>query len=143
MNCGVGRRCSSNPLWLWLWCRPAATALIGPLAWEIPYAMGEALKRKKKKTNTLFISTPKTMKDFCQDIRECQITYMLMQKPKRIYWPLSYILLFRYLSWMLDLELLKGRNLYFLILIFSGPSAEPGTEWTFSTCPFSLDLLPV
>lgn len=66
-----------------------------------------------------------------------------MQKPKRIYWPLSYILLFRYLSWMLDLELLKGRNLYFLILIFSGPSAEPGTEWTFSTCPFNLDLLPV
>ena len=23
---------------LWLWCRPAATALIGPLAWEPPYA---------------------------------------------------------------------------------------------------------
>ena len=31
-------------LWLWL----AATAWIQPLAWEPPYAMGEALKKKKK-----------------------------------------------------------------------------------------------
>ena len=23
---------------LWLWCRPAAVAAIGPLAWELPYA---------------------------------------------------------------------------------------------------------
>ena len=38
---------------LWLWCRPAAVALIGPLAWEPPYAMGAALKsKKKKKENT-------------------------------------------------------------------------------------------
>ena len=34
---------------LWLWCGPAATALIQPLAWEIPYAASAALKRKKKK----------------------------------------------------------------------------------------------
>ena len=34
---------------LWLWCRPAATALIGLLAWEPPYASGVALKRQKKK----------------------------------------------------------------------------------------------
>ena len=31
-------------LWLWLWCRLGATALIGPLAWELPCA----LKRQKK-----------------------------------------------------------------------------------------------
>ena len=35
---------------LWLWCRPAATALIGPLAWEPPYASGAALTKNKKKT---------------------------------------------------------------------------------------------
>ena len=29
---------------LWLWRRPAATALIRPLAWEPPYAKGAALK---------------------------------------------------------------------------------------------------
>ena len=37
-----------------LWHRPAAIALIRPLAWESPYAMDAALKRqkdqKKKKT---------------------------------------------------------------------------------------------
>ena len=33
----------------WLWCGPAATALIGPLAWEPPYAMGVALEKTKKK----------------------------------------------------------------------------------------------
>ena len=30
---------------LWLWCRPVATTLIGPLALEPPYATGAALKR--------------------------------------------------------------------------------------------------
>ena len=34
---------------LWLWSRPAAAALTGPLAWEPPYAVGAALKRKKLK----------------------------------------------------------------------------------------------
>ena len=33
---------------LWLWCRPAAAALIRPLAWEPPYAAGAALNRFKK-----------------------------------------------------------------------------------------------
>ena len=30
---------------LWLWHRLAATAPIQPLAWELPYAAGVALKR--------------------------------------------------------------------------------------------------
>ena len=34
---------------LWLWCRPAATAPIRPLARESPYATGAALEKKKKK----------------------------------------------------------------------------------------------
>ena len=34
---------------LWLWCRPAAAALIQPPVWEPPYAAGVALKRKRKK----------------------------------------------------------------------------------------------
>ena len=36
-------------LLLWLWCRPAATAPIGPIAWEPPHAARAALKRQKKK----------------------------------------------------------------------------------------------
>ena len=34
---------------LWLWCRPEATALIQPLAWELLYASGTTLKRQKEK----------------------------------------------------------------------------------------------
>ena len=52
MTCGVGRRHGSDPMLLCLWCRPAATAQIQPLAWETPYAAGVALKRKKPKKKT-------------------------------------------------------------------------------------------
>ena len=34
---------------MWLWHRPAAVALIGPLAWEPLYAVSVALKSQKKK----------------------------------------------------------------------------------------------
>ena len=43
MSSGVGRRQGSDPALCWLWCRPVATAPIGPLAWEPPCAMGAAL----------------------------------------------------------------------------------------------------
>ena len=52
MSCDVGRRLGSDPTLLWFWRRPAATALIRPLAWVPPYAAGVALekaKRQKKK----------------------------------------------------------------------------------------------
>ena len=49
MSCGAGRRYGSDPALLCLWWRPAAAAPIGALAWELPYAVGAALKRKKKK----------------------------------------------------------------------------------------------
>ena len=54
MSHGVCHRLSLDPTLLWLWCRPAATAPIGVLAREPPYAMGVALKRQKncKKTKT-------------------------------------------------------------------------------------------
>ena len=49
MSYGVGRRRGSDPTWLWLWHRLAATALIQLLAWEPPHVAGVALKKKKKK----------------------------------------------------------------------------------------------
>ena len=60
MNCGIGCRHGSDPELLWLWRRPAATAPIGPLAWEPPYAAGAALektkkKKERKKENSLFL----------------------------------------------------------------------------------------
>ena len=50
MSYGVGGRHGSDPALLWLWCRPVATALIRPPAWELPYAAGVALEKTKKKT---------------------------------------------------------------------------------------------
>ena len=51
VSCGVGCRHGWDPTLLWLWCRPAAVALTGPLAWEPPYAAGAALKSKNKQAN--------------------------------------------------------------------------------------------
>ena len=45
--------CSLSGLRIWhrreLWSRPAATALIRPLSWDPPYAVGAALEKDKKK----------------------------------------------------------------------------------------------
>ena len=49
MSSGAGHKLSSAPALLWLWHRSAAAALIQPLAWELPYAVGVGLKRQKKK----------------------------------------------------------------------------------------------
>ena len=58
MSCGVGRRRGLDPALLWLWRRPLAAALIGPLAWESSYATGVALEKtkKKKKSKELVLS---------------------------------------------------------------------------------------
>ena len=45
MSYSVGFRHHSDPMLLWLWCKPAAAAPIQPLAWDRPYAAGVALKR--------------------------------------------------------------------------------------------------
>ena len=48
MSCGAGHRLGSDLALLGLWCRPEATALIGPLAWEPPYVLGVALEKTKR-----------------------------------------------------------------------------------------------
>ena len=53
VSCSVGRRRGLDPALLWLWCRPAYTAPIRPLAWESPYAAGAAQEMgKRQKTKT-------------------------------------------------------------------------------------------
>ena len=42
MSCGL------DPVLLWLWCGLAAVVLIRPLGWGPPYAVGVAIKKKKK-----------------------------------------------------------------------------------------------
>ena len=45
-----------DPALLWLWCRLAATAPIGPLAWELPCASGAAQKMAKRQKNKILFS---------------------------------------------------------------------------------------
>ena len=53
MSYGVGRRRGSDLALLWLWYRPVTTALIRPLAWEPPCAVGAALEKAEEKKNSL------------------------------------------------------------------------------------------
>ena len=48
VSCGVGCRHGLDPALLWLLLSPAAAAPMGPLAWELLYVVGAALKKKKK-----------------------------------------------------------------------------------------------
>ena len=48
MSCGADCRHGSDLELLWLWHRLAAAALVLPLAQELPYATGAALKRREK-----------------------------------------------------------------------------------------------
>ena len=54
-SCGVGCRCGSDPALLWLWCSLVATAPIGPLAWESPYAVGVAPEKAKRPNIYIYI----------------------------------------------------------------------------------------
>ena len=47
MSWGVGGRCGSDPGLLWLWCRLAAAALIGPLGPGTSICLGAAPQKKK------------------------------------------------------------------------------------------------
>ena len=59
MTCGVGHRPGSDSALLWLWSKPAATAPTGPLAWELPNAMDEALVKTNKQTKKFKSISPK------------------------------------------------------------------------------------
>ena len=55
MSYGVGLRCGSDLVLLWLWHTLAAAAPILPRAWEPPYAAGAAIKKKKKIAEFIFL----------------------------------------------------------------------------------------
>ena len=77
LSCGIGHRCGSDPLLLWLWHRPATTAPIWPLAWDLPCAVGAALKSKKKKRKR----KEKEKKESISLPAWNQFCYMLMTEP--------------------------------------------------------------
>ena len=58
MSCSEGHRHGLDLVLLWLWYRPAATALIRPLTLEPPYVMGVALKKRRKNLRTTMQKFP-------------------------------------------------------------------------------------
>ena len=64
MSCGVGYRCGSVLALVWLWHRPAAAALIQPLARELPYATVAALKRTRIFSERIFTEIGKSISEF-------------------------------------------------------------------------------
>ena len=65
MSCGVDRGGGSNPMWLWLWCRPAAAYPIQPLAWEPPYATGWPKKKTTQNTQKRKMVLPASSQPGC------------------------------------------------------------------------------
>ena len=55
MSYGVGHRRDLDPTLLWLLCRPAATALIRPLAWGPPHATEAPLEMAKRQKKILHL----------------------------------------------------------------------------------------
>ena len=66
VSCDVGRRCSSDLELLWLWHRPAATALIRPLAWDLHMRRMQLRKRQKDKKGKK--KKKKAVATFCQEV---------------------------------------------------------------------------
>ena len=81
MSCGVGCRQGSDLVLLWLWHRPAATAPIGPLAWEPLYAMGAALKgqKTKKKQKTSTDTSPEKIQEWQVAYEVCSTTVIIRE----------------------------------------------------------------
>ena len=69
MSCGVDCRHGSNPALRWRWGRVEAAAPIQPLAWELLYAKGIAIKSKKKKKKN-------DPEDKLEKEEECLAAYM-------------------------------------------------------------------
>ena len=68
-------RCGLDLALLWLWCRPAAVAPIGSLAWEPSYAArGCSPKKAKDKTNK---QKQKTASQLCNRILPCHKKWIL------------------------------------------------------------------
>ena len=82
MSCAVGFRCSSNPELLWLWHRPLATALIQPLAWELPYAAGVAPQIQKNPLCPNVVNSRNTKRDTVRKLNINDIIHYINEKGK-------------------------------------------------------------
>ena len=82
----VVRRHGLDPKLLWLWCRLAAVAPTGPLAWELPYDAGVALIDKKTKCVCVFGCTEPEKKKKKQIKSLSYRCYSLVQSLLEVEW---------------------------------------------------------
>ena len=74
---GVSCRCGSDPRLLLLWCMLVATVQIRSLAWELLYAMGAALKKKKRSIKTINARVYGANRTLLQCWWECKLVQQL------------------------------------------------------------------
>ena len=137
-SCGIGHRCGSDLVLLWLWCRVAAAALIQPPAQELPYAKDAALKRRKQtnknkkqnKTPTktrscrhLQLSFPPTTRKKCSScykkfMRVC--LYVLSHKDNTSKWNLIKYKQEKEASWPTQVFCIDTQILSFVHILCSG-----------------------
>ena len=69
---------------LWLWFRLAAAVPIPPLTWELPYAVGAALKRKtkNKQTNQKKAKKKKNRLPVLQMVKKCFTSFKFLIKSR-------------------------------------------------------------
>ena len=79
----MSHKCGLGAMLLWLWQRLVAVALIRPLVWEHPYAVGTGLKRRKKKKAEEEIEEIQSRKI------QCGINHLKVEEPhrKECEWP--------------------------------------------------------
>ena len=93
MSCGVGHRRGSDPVLLWLWCRPATTAPIRSLA-----CRGCSLeKRKKKKKDEVYIhnGTLLSLKEqnntICRNMDATRDSHTKLERERQMLYEITYI----------------------------------------------------
>ena len=75
VSCGVGHRCGLDPALLWLWYRPAATAVIPPLVWELPNTMrvDHNPPQKSRFQNYVYMGVPVVVQWLTNPIRNHKV----------------------------------------------------------------------
>ena len=108
MSCGVGWRCGSDPALLW--CGPRAIARIWPLAWELSYATGMALKKiivkKNKQPNQEDLNRHFSKGDIQmpnRHMKRCSILQLLQKCRSKLQWGFT-----SHQSWWRSLKCLQG-----------------------------------
>ena len=102
----MGHSLGWDPMLLWLWRRPPAVALIRLLAWEPPYAMGAALKRKAIIIIIIIIIiiviiNKSYLKHKAHSLTTCPQESLLKKKKKKIY---IYIDIYEFPMWLSGLK---------------------------------------